>query len=147
VRRDLVDAAFVQQEDGRNYILANSLSGSPANVLRMELDTETIRHSAETIYRLWPRNSLSRMPFWTAGPRSTMMSPSIVAAAVDVGQALPPGQSSQGITRILSTLNMNVRERPDGKSVNLLASLPQDYVPAGITRPTDGQTTEDLQAS
>jgi hypothetical protein len=49
LRRYLVDAALVQQQDGRDYILANALSGSPANVLRMQLETKATHHGAEDI--------------------------------------------------------------------------------------------------
>jgi hypothetical protein len=44
--RNFVDAALVQQQDGSNHILANALSRSPTNVLRMQLEAKAIRHVA-----------------------------------------------------------------------------------------------------
>jgi len=48
LRHNLFDAALVEQQDSRNHILGHTFSGGPAHFLRMEIETETIRHCAET---------------------------------------------------------------------------------------------------
>jgi hypothetical protein len=49
LRRDVIHARFVQQQDGRDHILANPFGGSPTNVLRMQLQAKATRHGAEDI--------------------------------------------------------------------------------------------------
>jgi hypothetical protein len=46
LRYNLFDAAVVEQQDSRDHVLGNALSGGPPHILRMKIDTETIRHGA-----------------------------------------------------------------------------------------------------
>jgi hypothetical protein len=48
LRYNLFDAALVEQQDGRDHILGHAFSGGPAHFLRIEIETETIRHGAGT---------------------------------------------------------------------------------------------------
>jgi hypothetical protein len=46
--RDFIDAAVVEQQDGRDHILGHAFGGGPAHFLWMKIETETIRHGAGT---------------------------------------------------------------------------------------------------
>jgi hypothetical protein len=45
---NLVHATVVEQQDSRDHILGHAFSGGPAHFLRVEIETETIRHAART---------------------------------------------------------------------------------------------------
>jgi hypothetical protein len=46
---DLIDAAFVEQQRGRDDCLADTLSSGPAQPVRVKHDSEAVCHGAEDI--------------------------------------------------------------------------------------------------
>jgi hypothetical protein len=45
---NLVHAALVEQQDGRDHVFGHALSGGPAHFLRIEIEAEAIGHGAGT---------------------------------------------------------------------------------------------------
>ena len=53
LERDLIDAALMQQQDGRGDAFGHSLIAGPAQSIRMKIHPETIGHGEGTYPALW----------------------------------------------------------------------------------------------